>query len=179
MPEISDNEDDFIKEGERIEKELGFKPLDGFQLFNGLAHYGVVVTDIDEDKHKAEPDINNIKAYTSATSPLHVMVDVWQSLFHQSISAGLSAMGRFMQEVREDSDKDDTQVLERLIGMLQDENFHTKFVANLFSVQPEAIVIGNPNVLANFQVSAYDQEEFSKNVEDFLKEVTENKDEEE
>jgi len=179
MPEMTNDEESFIKEGEKIEKELGFKPLNGFQLFNGQAHYGVVVTDIDEDKHKAEPDINNIKAYTSAPSPLHVMVDVWQSLFHQSIAAGLSAMGRFMQEAREESGRDDTHVLERMILMLQDEDFSVKFVSNLFSVQPEAIVIGNPNVLANFQVSSYNHEEFSKNVEDFLKEVTENKDEEE
>jgi len=209
MPEMTNDEESFIKEGEKIEKELGFKPLDGFQLFNGQAHYGVVVTDIDEDKHEAEPDINNIKAYTSAPSPLHVMVDVWQSLFHQSIAAGLikaytsapsplhvmvdvwqslfhqsiaaglSAMGRFMQEAREESGRDDTHVLERMISMLQDEDFAVKFVSNLFSVQPEAIVIGNPNVLANFQVSSYNHEEFSKNVEDFLKEVTENKDEEE
>jgi len=40
-------------------------------------------------------------------------------------------------------------------------------------------VIGNPNVLANFQVSSFNQEEFSKSVEEFLKEVTEKKDEEE
>ena len=179
MPKMSDNEDEFIKEGGRIENELGFKKLENFQLFNGQAHYGVVVTDIDEHPSERAPDINNIKAYTSASSPLHVMVDVWQSLFHQSIAAGLSAMGRFMQEAREQSGKDDTQVLERLISMLGDDDFAIKFVSNLYSVQPEAIVIGNPNVLANFQISSYDQEEFSKNIEEFLKEVTEKKDEEE
>ena len=179
MPKMSDNEDEFIKEGGRIENELGFKKLENFQLFNGQAHYGVVVTDIDEHPSERAPDINNIKAYTSASSPLHVMVDVWQSLFHQSIAAGLSAMGRFMQEAREQSGKDDTQVLERLISMLGDDDFAIKFVSNLYSVQPEAIVIGNPNVLAHFQVSSYDQEEFSKNIEEFLKEVTEKKDEEE
>ena len=179
MPKMSDNEDEFIIEGDKIENELGFKKLEGFQLFNGQAHYGVVVTDIDEHPSERAPDINNIKAYTSAASPLHVMVDVWQSLFHQSIAAGLSAMGRFIQEAREESGKDDTQVLERIISMLQDDDFSVKFVSNLYSVQPEAIVIGNPNVLANFQVSSYDQEEFSKNIEEFLKEVTDKKNEEE
>jgi hypothetical protein len=178
MPDITDDEENFIKEGERIENELGFKQLDGFQLFNGQAHYGVVVTDINQENEN-DPDINNIKAYTTAPSPLHVMVDVWQSLFHQSISAGLGAMSRFIGEVREESAKSDTEVLDRIIGMLADEDFHMKFISNLFGVQPDVIVIGNPNVLANFQVSSFNQEEFSKSVEEFLKEVTEKKDEEE
>ena len=56
--------------------------------------------------------------------------------------------------------------------MLSSEKFHTTFLSQVQAVQPDLIVIGNPNIVSGFTVRGMGSvEEMTEEIETFLKEV--------
>ena len=166
MPEISNDEEEFHRQSEIIENELGFKSMESFKVFKGLAHYGIQVTQIDEKNQGHE--VSQKKAYDTASNPMYVMIDVWESIFHQSIGNGLQAIATFTKDAMEEENLSAEETLDNLLHMLSSEKFLVKFISNVFALQPDVIVIGNPQVVSNFEVQGHNTEEFSKSVEDFV-----------
>jgi len=174
MPEISDNKDDFDKQEKFIKEELGFDHVDTYKLINGKAHYGVNVVSISED----EENIQQKRAYVTSPNPMHAMMEVWDSLMQQSLSAGLEKISEFIRETMEESGMNADRVLAQVLNMLASEKFHASFMSTIQSVQPDLIVIGNPQIVQGFAVQSMGTaEDMTKQVENFLKEVV--KDEEE
>ena len=174
MPEISNNKDDFDKQQKFIEEELGFDHVDTYKLINGKAHYGVNVVSISDDEEK----IQQKRAYVTSPNPMHAMMEVWDSLMQQSLSNGLEQMSDFIRETMEESGMNADRVLAQVLNMLASEKFHASFMSTIQSVQPDLIVIGNPQIVQGFAVQSMGTaEDMTKQVENFLKEVV--KDEEE
>jgi len=174
MPDITDDKDEFDKEKKFIEEELGFDHVDSYKIINGKAHYGINVVSISKD----EENVEQRRAYVTSPNPMHAMMEVWDSLMQQSLSNGLEQMSDFIRETMEESGMTADRVLAQLLNMLSDEKFHATFMTTIQSVQPDLIVIGNPQIVQGFAVQSMGTaEDMTKQVENFLKEVV--KDEEE
>ena len=174
MPDITDDKNEFDKQQKFIEEELGFDHVDTYKIINGKAHYGVNVVSISED----EDNIQQKRAYVTSSNPMHAMMEVWDSLMQQSLAAGLEKISEFAKETMEESGMSADKVLENVLNMLASEKFHASFMSTIQSVQPDLIVIGNPQIVQGFAVQSMGTaEDMTKQVENFLKEVV--KDEEE
>ena len=174
MPELVDDEEQFKKQAKHIEEKLGFDHLDKFKVFNGVAHYGVAVVNMDGEDEK----VHQKRAYLSASSPLIAMVEVWDSIYTQLVATGLEKLGEFTAELIDEGKLTRDDALDNLLGMLQSEEFQVSFLSNLMRMQPDIITIGNPNVVTGFNVEKMD-DNITESVEKFLKEVVENKESEE
>ena len=169
MPDVTRDRDDFDKQRKWIEDELGFDHVDSYKIFAGSAHYGVHVVSVGEDKKN---DIEEKKAYVTSPNPMNAMMEVWESIMQQSMSTGLAKLGQFIEEVWDEDDLPAETVLKRMIHMLSSEKFHTTFLSQIQSVQPDLIVIGNPNIVSGFTVRGMGTvEEMTEEIETFLKEV--------
>jgi hypothetical protein len=174
MPELIDDEEQFKKQAKQIEEKLGFDHLDNFKVFNGVAHYGVAVVNMDGE----DETVHQKRAYLSASSPLVAMVEVWDSIYNQLIASGLEKLGEFATELIDEGRLTRDDALDNLLGMLRSEEFQKSFLSNLMKMQPDIITIGNPNVVTGFNVEKVG-DNITESVEKFLKEVVENKESEE
>src|SRR5210317_1606358 len=174
MPELIDDEEQFKKQAKQIEEKLGFDHLDNFKVFNGVAHYGVAVVNMDGE----DETVHQKRAYLSASSPLIAMVEVWDSIYNQLIATGLEKLGEFATELIDEGRLTRDDALDNLLGMLRSEEFQKSFLSNLMKMQPDIITIGNPNVVTVFNVEKVG-DNITESVEKFLKEVVENKESEE
>lgn len=172
----TESPDDFKEQIKQIE-EMGFIDIENIREAVGMIPYGMhILHDIDDVDENGS--VESTKAYTVASNPIFAMAEVWETQMQMGLSAGLKALGDLFTKAIENNELE--VIVKGFIASLDDEGgkFASMFLQAIWRSQPDVISIGNPFILNHVVAGKIDDAKFSDDIENFLKMVSEEGEEE-